>query len=406
MPSVTSFSPLFRFFYNSIPTPIIAIEFIVRLARTIFRLFSGIVSGLASFGSKVLYLLTIIWFTALPLLSLLSIVNTLLIPLCAVPGLADFSLCSRDHKFDQNGHPLPPLWADFPRLMTAQSSTFEQLLDNSVGDSGLSLDIKKAEMAMSDLVVLVKFSKMTSKDVLGDALSTFAHDARRAGRGLQTLGSKVGGAVDLILAVNEYAISKLSSVPLISPSPSNFITQTLVPFKSASSMEKVFLHTYAESMNTLSTIIQRLILLAEVELDHLEKLEEHLSLIHEIVCREDSSISFAKAELLGELWTWLGGNQHKLKSYDAHLDLLRGIGGYRKKALVHVVSALQVLRALSNDMEDMRERMMMPELVGLQIPLEVQISSIQHGVERLRESRVLAKERDEGAIRKVAAVEI
>ncbi|KAJ3912931.1 hypothetical protein F5877DRAFT_53274 [Lentinula edodes] len=400
MPSVTSFSPLFRFFYNSIPTPIIAIEFIVRLARTIFRLFSGIVSGLASFGSKVLYLLTIIWFTALPLLSLLSIVNTLLIPLCAIPGLADFSLCSRNHKFDQNGHPLPPLWADFPCLMTAQSSTFEQLLDNSVGDSGLSLDIKKAEMAMSDLVVLVKFSKMTSKDVLGRC------DARQAGRGLQTLGSKVGGAVDLILAVNEYAISKLSSVPLISPSPSNFITQTLVPFKSASSMEKVFLHTYAESMNTLSTIIQCLILLAEVELDHLEKLEEHLSLIHEIVCREDSSISFAKAELLGELWTWLGGNQHKLKSYDAHLDFLRGIGGYRKKALVHVVSALQVLRALSNDMEDMRERMMMPELVGLQIPLEVQISSIQHGVEWLRESRVLAKERDEGAIRKVAAVEI
>lgn len=167
MPSVTSFSPLFQFFYNSIPMPIIAIEFIVRLAHTIFCLFSGIVSGLASFGSKVLYLLTIIWFTALPLLSLLSIVNTLSIPLCAVPGLADFSLCLRDHKFDQNGHPLPPLWADFPRLMTAQSSTFEQLLDNSVGDSGLSLDIKKAEMAMSNLVVLVKFSKMTSKDVLG-----------------------------------------------------------------------------------------------------------------------------------------------------------------------------------------------------------------------------------------------
>ncbi|KAJ3906876.1 hypothetical protein F5879DRAFT_796791 [Lentinula edodes] len=330
-------------------------------------------------------------------------VNAVLSPFCAVPGIASVSLCSNYHSLNQNGHPLPPLWADFPRLMKAQSSTFEQLLDNSVGGSGLSLDIKKAEMAMSDLVVLVKFSKMASKDVLSDALTTFAHDARRAGRGLQTLGLKVGSAVDLILAVNEYAISKLSSMPPISPPPSNFITQTLVPLKSASSTEKIFLHAYAESMNTLSAIIQRLILLAEVELDHLEKLEEHLSLIHEIVCREDFSISFAKAELLGELWTWLGGNQRKLNSYDTHLDLLRGIGGYRKKALAHVVSALQILRALSNDMEDMRERMMFPELVGSQIPLEVQISSIQHGIERLRESKVLAKERDEGAMRKVVA---
>lgn len=51
--------------------------------------------------------------------------------------------------------------------MNAQSLTFEQLLDSSVGGSGLSLDLKKAEMAISDLVVLVKFSKLSSKDVLG-----------------------------------------------------------------------------------------------------------------------------------------------------------------------------------------------------------------------------------------------
>ncbi|KAH7868344.1 uncharacterized protein C8R40DRAFT_1027372, partial [Lentinula edodes] len=285
-----------------------------------------------------------------------------------------------------------PLWADFPRLMNIQSSTFEQLLDNSVGGSGLSLDVKKAEMAMSDLVVLVKFT---------DALSSFAHDARRTGRGLQTLGSKVGGAVDLILAVNEYAMAKLSSIP---PSTS-IIPSVLVPFNTVSSVEKMFLHAFAESMNTLSTIIQRLILLAEVELSNLEKLEDHLTLIHEIVSREDSTISSAKAELLGEIWTWLGGNQRQLRGHDAHLQLLRGIGAYRKQALAHVVSALQILRALGEDMEDMRERMIMPDLVGSQIPLEVQISSIQLGVQRLRDSKVLAKEKEGGDARRVAIVE-
>ncbi|KAJ3804542.1 hypothetical protein F5876DRAFT_53249 [Lentinula aff. lateritia] len=350
---------------------------------------------MATISWKGLYLLTFVWLTTLPLLNTISAV---LGPLCVVPGIASTNLCS--HLISHQNYTIRPLWADFPRLMNAQSLTFEQLLDSSVGGSGLSLDLKKAEMAISDLVVLVKFSELTSKDVLGDALSTFAHDARRTGRGLQTLGSKVGGAVDMILAVNEYAMAKLSSIP---PS-SSFISHSLVPFNSAS-LEKIFLASFAESMSTLSSIIQRLILLAEVELSNLEKLEDHLSIIYEIVCREDSSISSAKAELLGEIWTRLGGNRCELKGHDAHLELLRGIGGYRKQALAHVASALQILRALSDDMEDMRERMIMPDLVGSQIPLEVQINSIQHGLQRLRDSKVLAKEKEEGAMRRVAIVE-
>ncbi|KAJ3822678.1 hypothetical protein F5880DRAFT_1624104 [Lentinula raphanica] len=340
-----------------------------------------------------LYVLTLLLAT----LPLLSTFPPVLRPFCLIPGIANTTVCSETHPLDQSR----PLWADFPRLVNAQSSTFEQLLDNSVGGSGVSLDIKKAEMAMSDLVILVKYSKLSSKDVLGDALSKFAQDARQTGRGLQTLGSKVGGAVDLILSMNEYAIAKLAS---ISSSPS-FISQALVPFQSPSSLETAFLISFAESMNTLSTVIQRLILLAEVELSNLDKLEDDLSLIHEIVSREDSSIVHAKSELLGEIWTWLGGNQRELNGHDAHLELLRGIGGFRKQALAHVVSALQILRALSDDMESMRERMVMPELVGSQIPLEVQISSIQHGLERLRDSKALAKEREDGAIRKVTSLE-
>ncbi|KAJ3757540.1 hypothetical protein EV360DRAFT_45824 [Lentinula raphanica] len=353
-----------------------------------------VVGRFASACWRLIYLLTFVSLAALPLLSTF---DTLLRPFCLAPGIANSSLCSELHF----NHQSQPLWADFPRLMNAQSLMFEQLLDNSVGGSSISLDVKKAEMAMADLVVLVKYSKLSSKVVLGDALSTFAHEARRTGRGLQTLGSKVGGAVDLILSVNEYAMAKLGSIS----SSSSLFPQALVPFQSASSLEKMFLLSFAESMNTLSTIIQRLILLAEVELSNLEKLEEHLSLIHEIVSREDSSIAHAKSELLGEIWTWLGGNQHELNGYNAHLELLRGIGGFRKQALAHVVSALQILRALNEDMEDMRERMVMPELVGSQIPLEVQIISIQHGLQRLRDSKALAKEREDRAIKKVTSFE-
>lgn len=135
-------------------------------------------------------------------------------PLCILPGIRGSTLCHTDSTFPKSkGSTASPRWADYPGLMNAQSLTFEQLLDDSVGGSGLSLDIKKAEMATSDLIILVKFSKLTSKELLGtwvwdsagtilislilaESLTGFVEDARRAGRGLQRLGSRVGGAVD------------------------------------------------------------------------------------------------------------------------------------------------------------------------------------------------------------------
>lgn len=88
------------------------------------------------------------------------------------------------------------LHADYPRMVEIQSKTFEQLLDESVGGSGLSLEIKKAEMATRDLVTLVRMSKLTSKDLLANALVDFVDDARNTAKGLQKLSSKVNGAVD------------------------------------------------------------------------------------------------------------------------------------------------------------------------------------------------------------------
>lgn len=89
-----------------------------------------------------------------------------------------------------------PLHADYPTMVDIQSKTFEQLLDDNVGSNGLALEIKKAQMATSDLVTLVKVSKLASKDVLATALSDFVDDARQTARGLQRLNAKVSGAVD------------------------------------------------------------------------------------------------------------------------------------------------------------------------------------------------------------------
>ncbi|KAJ3756755.1 hypothetical protein EV360DRAFT_84650 [Lentinula raphanica] len=360
---------------------------------------AGVLSESMSLMCKPLSYLFVAWLLSLMMGHIVLTLRASLEPFCIVPGIGSF-LCSTEHTIPT----LPispttsafPQWADYPGLMYAQSQTFEQLLDDSVGGSGLSLEIKKAEIATSDLITLVKFSKLTSKDLLVETLRDFVRDARRAGRGLQRLGSKFGGAVDQILAVNDHAINTIQAAQTSSPS----LIYSIVPFYSPPSIEDVILRTFTDAMAVLCVSIQRLIMEAEIQVTNLERLEEHLSMLHELVSREDSTIVSAKSELLSELWTRLGGNRHTLKGYDNHLALLRGLGEHRKQALAHVISALQALQALSDDMEDMRERVSEPQLAGSSIPIEVHMKSIQIGLQRLTDSRVKAGERKEEVIQR------
>lgn len=130
-----------------------------------------------------------LWILAFVLTKVTATIRSVFTPLCWVPGFSSSSLC-------YVGDTKVPRWADYPKLVDVQSSTFEQLLDESIGGSGLSLEVKKAEMATSDLVTLVKVSDLKSRDMMARTLQDFVSDAKLTGRGLQKLSSKIGGAVD------------------------------------------------------------------------------------------------------------------------------------------------------------------------------------------------------------------
>ncbi|ESK95361.1 hypothetical protein Moror_3886 [Moniliophthora roreri MCA 2997] len=373
---------------------------VVRVAKLTLAYVSDVVGGGVYLLRKPLSFLLFLWLLAFILSMITARVQSIFRPLCVIPGISYTDFC-RYSPLKATPHPRPKR-AEFQMLADAQSKTFEQLLDSSVGGSSLSLEIKKAEMATSDLVTLLRFSKLTSRELIAETLVIFLNDARATGRGLQRLGSKVGGAVDQIMAVNDYALRTIESSQSNSVIPSPI--RAIVPFMQSNSKEAV-LQTFNEAMTVLSNTINRLIVEAELNLANLEKLEESLSTVHELVSREDSSISSAKSEVLSELWTKLGGNKKILQGHDKNLGLLKGLGVYRKQALVHVVTALQTLRALSDDMEDLRERVTAPELVGDSVPVDVHLKSISLGLERLKESRVKAKEREEEAVRRVLQVE-
>jgi len=122
-------------------------------------------------------------------------------PLCMVPGFSSSKACNAAVRSQESSplvaDPRAPLWADYPTLIPMQTATFDQLLNEAVGGSSLSLEIKKAGMATSDLASLVRMSSLDSKDEIADLLDEFVEDARWTGRGLQVFWSKVSGTVDM-----------------------------------------------------------------------------------------------------------------------------------------------------------------------------------------------------------------
>jgi hypothetical protein len=203
------------------------------------------------------------------------------------------------------------------------------------------------------------------------------------------------------MAVNDYALQKIDAAQKTKPSR----LYALIAWNSHKKfVNKVVVETFGEAMNILSTDMERLIIEAEANIIALDSLEERLYTLHDIISREDLTLSSEKKDLLAELWTILGFNRKEIRNFDQSLLLLKELKTYRQQALTRVVAALQTLQMMSADMEDMRERVARPAIAGSAIPVEVHMKSIQYGLERLREGRIRAKELDEAAIRRVLSM--
>jgi hypothetical protein len=91
----------------------------------------------------------------------------------------------------------PVHWADYPKLVYLQTSTFDWLLDDSVGYKRLVLEEKEAKTASNDLIISVRVSDSKSKDQIAEMLSRLVDLAGELGGSLYYLRAKIQGAVDL-----------------------------------------------------------------------------------------------------------------------------------------------------------------------------------------------------------------
>ncbi|KAI6165792.1 hypothetical protein EDD17DRAFT_1553254, partial [Pisolithus thermaeus] len=322
-----------------------------------------------------------LWIFALLVSRMTNVLRTALSPLCFIPGMSKSTLCT----------PLPPFppQPDFQSLVKAQGSMFDQLVGESVGGSALSIEVLKAEMATRDLSILVRYSDLKSKDSVAELLSTISKDAKRTARGLTKLNAKVAGAVDEVMALNNYAMTTIEEAPAKAASR---VLQAMVPIKIGPTADEIIQGAFALAMDQSGQSIARLIVEAEVSGQNLDQMEVDIASLHDMITREDKHMSTEKDLVLGELWSRLGGNKQKIREYDDRLALLNDLSVYRKQARAHVMAALQTLHAMSDDLEDLRERVATPGIIGGKVPIQVHIESIKNGLERLKEGRTRARE--------------
>lgn len=199
--------------------------------------------------------------------------------------------------------------------------------------------------------------------------------------------------MDSIITINEYALRLIESTRASPLSLSALIAATV----GGKPSKAVVTEAFENALHTISINLERLIVEAEASEKNLMDLDVNLSSLHEIVTQETSIISDKMDNVLQELFTHLGGNRRTLRN----LDLLQDIGIYRENASDLIASALHALRAMQQDIEDIRDRAAKPELIGRSVPVEVHINSLAMGLQRLKDGRVQAKTLEEKEVERI-----
>ena len=317
--------------------------------------------------------------------SLGSGLTAALSPVCIIPGSSYvIPFCATRFYDDPR--------VDFEGLLDAQSG-LEEILDASKDTSTLPSTIKDSEIAIRDLRTLVRHSRLPSRHQLDLEFENFVLTANEASMDLSRYNSRIGATMDRIIATNTWTMAVLSGIseqeasygaldhvygaltrPFIAPPPT--LQQRV--------FDQYLLHV-TKNKEEITKLIETAVALLAV----LQNLDERLDTIYQIATNDDMTITKNQEELLAQLWTKLGGNNAKVKAHNKQLHLLRNISAYRKKALMHVSETLMKLREIQAELENLRENVAAPEVLGWrdELPMAYHLDLIEKGVERLKRAR-------------------
>lgn len=308
-----------------------------------------------------------------------------LAPVCLVPGssyIVPFCAVATHHD---------PL-ADFERAIDVQSG-FEDIMNAAKDTLTLPSTIKDSEIAIRDLRTLVRHSHLPSRHQLGLEFDNFVLTANEASMDLSRFNSRIGATVDRIIATNTWTRNVLSSIAEREESygaVERVYGALTRPFIAAPpTLQQRIFELYSLHVSKNTDEIQRLIDTAVALLSVLQNLDERLDTIHHIAIGDDATITKNQEELLAQLLTKLGRNNSKVNKNNSHLRLLKNISAYRKQALNHVSATLLKLREIQAELENLREGVAAPEVLGWRdaLPITYHLDIIDKGVDRLKQAR-------------------
>lgn len=322
---------------------------------------------------------------------LTNTITNALSPVCRLPFTSGLPFCPIYNHAELQGP------AEFDKLATAQDAFQDVLAGTAVG-ANLPLDMKRCESGIRDLKQAVAYSSLPSRNELVFEFGGFIDTARQASADLSRFNSRIGRAVDKILSTNRWTLSVIQGVSAEEASRGvipKWVSKNLnvfAPFKPVPLARGVLLDQYLRHTGAVEEQIKNLIDEAFVLRDILENLDGRLDVIADIAHRDEIKTESHKDELLSHIWTKVGGNRASTAKLEKQLDLLNSVNQNRRAAWGHVTSTILKLQAIQHSLDDLRERVAVPQIVGTdQVPLEVHIESINLGIERLESQRDVSR---------------
>lgn len=360
-------------------------HFVSPVTRYVFGVFGHAMGNLQPFFGLALAVLMLVFGIQFALGSLRSGLTAALSPVCLIPGSSYVvPFCATLTHDDPR--------ADFEALMDVQTGV-EELLDASKDTSTLPSTIKDSEIAIRDLRTLVRHSRLPSRHQLDLEFENFVLTANEASMDLSRYNSRIGATMDRIIATNTWTMAVLEGISekeAATGAVDRIYGALTRPFIGASpTLQQRVFDQYLLHVTKNKEEISKLIETAVALLSVLQNLDERLDTIYQIATNDDTTITKNQEELLAQLWTKLGGNSSKVKAHTKQLHLLKNISAYRKKALMHVSETLLKLREIQAELENLREGVAAPEVLGWrdELPMTYHLDLIEKGVERLRRAR-------------------
>ncbi|KAG0047595.1 hypothetical protein BGZ83_007354 [Gryganskiella cystojenkinii] len=258
------------------------------------------------------------------------------------------------------------------------------IIHSNKGNLPLPLLLKRAEIAVVDLKVLVKHSTLPQepKGLLVDQLQSFHTRAKAVSRKLQFLQARANGCVDGLVIRNTYLTVELDRLEEQQRSwnelqengsaVSRFwhhyfaSNQGLAMALGAQKLQQLYQGTMEEARGH----VRELILQAQDVLQNLDTMDQILSSIHEIVTLERREQNKAQDETLAMLWSKLGGNRIQKEFHRENLQLLMDMESQRKATVGQIQTALFKLTEFEAEIGTLRERIVDAAVGGSTNPEE------------------------------------